>query len=162
MKILHIFPEIPHAAWSLKQALNFSPRKSVSPPLGLLSVTALLPHSWETRIIDMNVERLLIEDILWADYVFLSATHTQIQSVLYVIDRCKALLTPIVAGGPLFNSDYQKFDKAEHLILNNLQTTLPMFLKDMETGDFKHIYSTSEFANIGEAPQWDYLLARQN
>jgi len=162
MKILHVFPEYPHTGWSLKQALNFSPRKSLSPPLGFLSATNLLPDSWETRIIDMNVERLLIEDILWADYVFLSATHTQIQSVLYVIDRCKALLTPTVAAGPLFNTDYQKFGKVEHLILKDLQTTLPLFLNDLETGDTKHIYSTNEFANIGEAPLWDYLLARQN
>ena len=147
MRILHIFPEYPHKKWNLKQALNFVQRKANDQPLGLLSVASLIPSEWEIRTIDMNRNRLLIEDILWADYVFLSATPLQIQSVLYVLDRCRALLTPVVAGGPLFNNAPQKFGKAAHLILHPIKSTFPLFLKDLAQNTTEHIYAANDLLN---------------
>jgi hypothetical protein len=132
MKILLIYPEYPETFQSFKYALKFISKKAAYPPLGLITVSSLLPSDWGTKLVDMNIEKLRIEDILWADYVFLSAMSTQIQSALHVIDRCKALLTPVVAGGPLFKTDPEKFDRVDHLVLNEAEITSPPFLADLE------------------------------
>lgn len=160
MKILLVYPEYPDTFWSFKYALKFVSKKAGYPPLGLITVSSMLPKHWETKLIDMNIEKLRIEDILWADYVFLSAMSSQVQSALHVIDRCKALLTSVVAGGPLFTADYEKFDKVDHLVLNEAEITLPPFLADLEKGCAKKIYTTNEFANVEKSPLPDYSLVK--
>ncbi len=160
MNILLVYPEYPDTFWSYKHALKFVSKKAAYPPLGLITVASLLPPDWEKKLVDMNIEKLHMEDILWADYVFISAMSTQIRSAVHVIDRCKALLKPIVAGGPLFTADYEKFEEVDHLVLNEAEITLPVFLEDLKTGDTKHIYQTNEFANLEESPLPDYSLVK--
>ncbi len=162
MKILLVYPKYPDTFWSFKYALKFISKKAAYPPLGLITVASLLPADWETRLIDMNIEKLLVEDILWADYVFISAMSTQIQSANHVIDRCKAFLKPVVAGGPLFTADFEKFDRVDYLILNEAEITLPPFLHDLEKGNPKHLYSTNQFANVERSPVPDYTLVKMN
>jgi len=162
MKILLVYPEYPDTFWSFKYALKFISKKGAYPPLGLITVASLLPKEWETKLIDMNIEKLRMEDILWADYVFISAMSTQIQSSNHVIDRCKALLTPVVAGGPLFTADFEKFNKVDHLILNEAEITLPLFLEDLEKCNPKHIYTTDQFADVEQSPVPDYTLVKMN
>ena len=162
MKILLVYPEYPDTFWSFKYALKFISKKAAYPPLGLITVASLLPSDWETRLVDMNIEKLSIDDLLWADYVFLSAMSTQIQSANHVIDRCKAVLTPVVAGGPLFTADYEKFDRVEHLVLNEAEITLPLFLKDLEKCNPKHIYTSDQFAHVPQSPVPDYSLVKMN
>lgn len=162
MKILLVYPEYPDTFWSYKHALKFVSKKAAYPPLGLITVASLLPKEWETKLIDINIGKLHMEDILWADYVFISAMSTQIESAIKVIDRCKDFLTPIVAGGPLFTADYEKFDQVDHLVLNEAEITLPMFLQDLKSGYAKHIYQTTQFANVEESPPPDYTLVQMN
>ncbi len=162
MKILLVYPEYPDTFWSFKYALKFVSKKAAYPPLGLITVASLLPADWETKLIDMNIEKLRMEDILWADYIFLSAMNTQSRSATQVIDRCKALLKPVVAGGPLFTADYEKFGKVDHLVLNEAEITLPLFLDDLEKGCAKKIYQTKEFARVDKSPKPDYSLVKMN
>ena len=133
MKILLVYPEYPDTFWSFKYALKFISKKAAYPPLGLITVASLFPKEWEVKLVDMNVEKLHIEDLLWPDYVFISAMSTQIRSAVDVIDRCKAVLKPVVAGGPLFTADFEKFENVDHLILNEAEITLPRFLHDLES-----------------------------
>ena len=73
MKILLVYPQYPDTFWSFKYALKFISKKASFPPLGLLTVAAMLPDEWEKKLVDMNVIHLTDEDITWADYVFVSA-----------------------------------------------------------------------------------------
>ena len=77
MKILLVYPEYPDTFWSFKYALKFISRKATFPPLGLLTVAAMLPKEWEKKLVDMTVTKLSDSDIEWADYVFVSAMSTQ-------------------------------------------------------------------------------------
>ena len=104
MNILLVYPMYPDTFWSFKHALKFVSKKASFPPLGLLTVAAMLPENWNKKLIDMNATGLEDEDILWADFVFISAMSIQSESVDEVIQRCKKLKTKIVAGGPLFIS----------------------------------------------------------
>ncbi len=88
MNILLVYPQYPTTFWSFKYALKFISKKASLPPLGLLTVAAMLPRGWEQRLIDLNVTSLSDEDLLWADYVFISAMSIQKESTLAVIARC--------------------------------------------------------------------------
>ncbi len=152
MKALLIYPEFPDTFWSFRYALKFIHRKASSPPLGLLTIAAMLPEEWEKRLVDMNVESLTDEDLRWADLVFVSAMSVQKESVKEVIARCKAVCVRIVAGGPLFTTEYEAFGEVDHFVLNEAEITLPLFLKDFRNGNAGHFYTTDQWADMRNTP----------
>lgn len=152
MRALLIYPEFPDTFWSFKYALAFIRRKASNPPLGLLTIAAMLPEEWEKRLVDMNVESLDDDDLKWADLVFVSAMTVQKDSVNEVIARCKAAGVAIVAGGPLFTTEHEKFEDVDHLVLNEAEITLPRFLEDFQNGEAGHFYNTDQWADIRKTP----------
>ena len=152
MKALLIYPEFPDTFWSFRYALKFIHRKASSPPLGLLTIAAMLPEDWEKRLVDMNVESLDDEDVLWADLVFVSAMSVQKESVKEVLARCKTAGVRVVAGGPLFTTEYEAFGEVDHLVLNEAEITLPRFLKDFRNGVAAYSYTTDQWADIRKTP----------
>ena len=90
MNALLIYPEFPDTFWSFRHALKFIGKKSAFPPLGLLTISSMLPKSWNRRLIDMNVRPLTTADLKWADVVFASAMYVQKESLKEVISLCKA------------------------------------------------------------------------
>ena len=152
MRILMVYPEFPDTFWSFKYALHFIRKKASFPPLGLLTVAALLPKKWEKRLVDMNVTQLTQKDLEWADYVFISAMVVQRESVRQVLKRCKEAGVKVVAGGPLFLAEHEDFPDVDHFVLNEAEITLPLFLSDLERGEPKRLYTTTEFANMEQSP----------
>jgi len=159
MKILLVYPKYPDTFWSFKHALKFISKKASFPPLGLLTVASMVPEEWEKKLIDMNVSVLTEDDLMWADYVFISAMIVQKKSAMEVIRRCKKLRIKMVAGGPLFTTGYEEFEEIDHLILNEAESTLPSFLDDLKKGCTHHIYSSKEWPDISKTPlpQWELI-----
>ena len=118
MRILLVYPKYPDTFWGFKHALKFISKKAAFPPIGLITVAAMLPKEWEKKLVDMNVRELSDREIEWADYVFISAMAVQKDSVENVIKRCKRLGVKIVAGGPLFTTGREEFAEVDHLVLN--------------------------------------------
>jgi len=158
-KVLLVYPEHPDTFWSYKYALRFISKKASSPPLGLLTVAGLLPRNWETRLIDMQTRLLEDKDLRWADYVFISAMCIQKESVQQVISRCKALGVKTVAGGPLFTAMPEDFPDVDHLVLNEAEITLPLFLEDLEKGSPRRTYTSGDWADIEKTPipRWELV-----
>ncbi len=129
------------------------------PPLGLLTVAAMLPKEWEKRLIDMNVTRLADSDLDWADYVLVSAMVVQRQGVWQLIERCKKAGKKLVAGGPLFTSEPASFDVIDYLVLNEAEITLPWFLTDLAKGTPQHIYTTTQRPDLNNTPYpaWELI-----
>src|SRR6185295_17183200 len=100
MKVLLVYPEFPETYWSFRHALSFVGKRSAFPPLGLLTVSAMLPASWEKRVVDMNVRKLKASDLDWADLVFATAMLVQKDSLKEVVDRSKAKGKRVAIGGP--------------------------------------------------------------
>lgn len=159
MNILLVYPEYPETFWSFTHALKFVSKKAVFPPLGLITIASLLPDSWNKKLVDLNTSELQNIDILKADYVFISAMSVQSLSVSKVIQKCKAFNTKIVAGGPLFTSSPENYNMVDHLVLDEAEITLPLFLKDLQEGDAKEIYRTPDWADITTTPlpRWDLV-----
>ncbi|MBN1639809.1 MAG: B12-binding domain-containing radical SAM protein [Anaerolineae bacterium] len=159
MKILLVYPEFPDTFWSFKHALKFIRKRAGAPPLGLLTVAAMLPEEWDLRLIDENVRRLRDRDLAWADYVFISAMVVQRDAARSIIDRCKHLGVKVVAGGPLFTGEPESFADVDHLILNEAEITLPPFLDDLARGCAERVYTTAAYPDIHEtpSPRWELL-----
>lgn len=159
MNVLLVYPEFPDTFWSFKYALSFIRKKASSPPLGLLTIAALLPDDWSLKLVDMNVNKLQDTDILWADYVFISSMTIQKKSAQNVISRCNNLGASVVCGGPLFTMEYKDFVGVDHFILNEAEITLNEFLNDLYSGNPKMVYASDRYAEMQESPtpRWDLI-----
>lgn len=161
--ILLIYPQFPNSFWNFNSILKLVGKRTLLPPLGLLTVAAMLPGKWEKKMIDMNVTRFTDNYINWADMVFISAMIVQKESVKEVIKRIKYLHKPIVAGGPMFTTGWEEFvDDVDHFILGEAEENLNDFLGDLNSGNAKKIYESKEFPNIQKAvvPKWDLIDKR--
>lgn len=160
MNILLVYPKYPDTYWSFSHALKFVSKKAAFPPLGLITVSAMLPGSWNKRLVDLNVEHLEDADLQWADYVMVSAMLVQSVSANEVIERCQEAGRKVIAGGPLFTAEVDSYQHVDYLVLNEAEITLPAFLSDLEKGKPKRIYTTGNFANVQETPVPDYDLLK--
>ena len=163
MNILLINPDLPPTFWSFKNALKFISRKAVVPPLGLLTVAAMLPKEWETKLVDMTTSKLHDRDIKWADYVFVTAMFIQRKSADQVIERCRKIGRKIVVGGPMFASIPEQYVHVDHLILKEAEVTLPLFIQDIKNGCARKVYYTHEKADLLETPipSWNLIKMKK-
>jgi radical SAM superfamily enzyme YgiQ (UPF0313 family) len=152
MNILLIYPEFPNTFWGFKHALEFVGKRAALPPLGLLTVAALLPGEWNKRLVDENVRTLSEKDLAWADCVFVSAMTVQKAGVQRTLARCRKAGLKIVAGGPLFTDACEQYPEVDHFVLNEAELTLPPFLADLAAGTPKRLYATPEFADLSKTP----------
>lgn len=158
MNILLVNPKTPDTYWSFKHALRFIAKKALNPPLGLITVAAMLPADWQKKLVDLNVEVLRDKDLHWADYVFISAMSVQQDSVREIIKRCKIKQKKMVAGGPLFTGEPENFREIDHLVLNEAEITFPQFLSDLLQDRAKKIYRTEQYAPMENSPVPEYTL----
>lgn len=163
MNVLLIYPRIPTTFWSFTYSLKFIRKKASSPPLGLLTVAAMLPRTWNKRLVDLNAQRLTDRDLSWADYAFISAMAVQRASAEEVITRCNAHGVKVVAGGPMFTTEHERFDQVDHFVLNEAELTLPEFLEDLARGRPQRIYKTDTFADLRTTPVplWELVDLRK-
>ncbi|MCD4812325.1 B12-binding domain-containing radical SAM protein [bacterium] len=159
MNILLVYPQHPETFWSFKYALKFVGKKSAFPPLGLLTIAAMLPEDWNLKLVDLNVQKLHDRDLHWADYVFMSAISIQHDSVLNIIKQCQKAKVKIVAGGPLFTTAHTDFPGIDHFILNEAELTLPQFIQDIQRGQTQHLYASNQFSQLCQTPipRWDLI-----
>ena len=157
-----IFPQFPDTFWSFKHALKFVNKKVSNPPLGLMTVSALLPKDWNRKLIDTNIYPLTDADIDWADLVFISAMDVQRSSAEELISRVQAKGKKIAAGGPLFTEDYDQFPNIDYLILNEGEITLQPFIDDYLNGNPKHTYQTNQYADMRTSPAPDISVIKLN
>ena len=162
LKALLVYPEFPNTYWSFKHALPFAGKRSAYPPLGLLTLSSMLPRTWEKRLVDMNVRRLKDSDLQWADIVFASAMIVQQDSLRGVIDRCKALGVRIAVGGPFVSTGMEHVADADFLFPGEAETTVPEFLRDLEMGVPQHVYQSDEKPDLTRTPIPDFSLVEMS
>ena len=152
MNVLLVYPSYPDTFWSFKTVLKYISKKAAFPPLGLLTVAAMLPREWNLRLVDVNVRELTDQDLDWADLVMVSAMIVQKDSAHAIIERCSELGRKVVAGGPLFNTRWESFPQVDHFVLDEAEVTLPLFLEDMARGAGKRIYRSNRRPDINTTP----------
>src|SRR5216683_7764598 len=159
MNVLLINPEFPDTYWSFRHALPFERKRCAFPPLGLLTVSALLPKQWERRLVDLNVRALKAADIQWADMVFVTGMLVQKESVHAVVRRCKAVGKRVALGGPYVTTTIEDLPDVDHIFLGEAETTLPQFIEDLEKGNARSSYQAAERPPLSITPVADFHLA---
>jgi radical SAM superfamily enzyme YgiQ (UPF0313 family) len=159
MKALLVYPEFPETYWSFKHALSFEGKRSAFPPLGLLTISAMLPDSWERRLVDMNVRPLKQKDIDWADVVLASAMIVQQDSLKEVIKLCNAKGKKIIVGGPFVTTAIEALSGIDHIVMGEAEEIIPDLVRDLERGEAKPVYNAPERPSMLLTPVPDFKLA---
>ena len=162
MNALLVYPEFPDTYWSFKHALKFLGKRAAQPPLGLMTVAALLPGGWKKRLIDMNVEPLRDRDLAWADVVMVSGMHIQQATLVAVVERCRALGLRTVVGGPIASSLSADELKADHIVIGEAESLIAQLARDLEAGTARAVYQAVERPEMETSPLPDLSLIRMN
>ncbi len=157
-RALLVYPEFPPSYWGFRYALEFVGKRSSMPPLGLLTVAAMFPSSWELRLVDLNVQPLLDADIEWADLVLTSTMVVQQRSLREVLARCNALCKPVAVGGPHPTSFASEIVGADYFLLDEVEETFPRFLADFEAGRAAREYRPESKPAVTSTPVPRYDL----
>ncbi len=162
MKILLISPQTPDTFWSFKHVLRFVSKRASFPPLGLLTVAAMLPQDWELRLVDLNVTRLKEADLRWADFVMVSAMIVQKDSVRNIVARCRAAGKTVLAGGPLFTTGHEGFPEIQHFVLGEAEEVMAQVVEDLRHNRLQHIYQAPRWPDLAltPVPRWDLIDLR--
>jgi radical SAM superfamily enzyme YgiQ (UPF0313 family) len=154
-RCLLVYPEFTLPSfWNFRVTCELRGAKYPSPPLGLITVAALLPREWDLRLVDCNVEKLTDAHLAWADLVFTGGMLPQQVSCLRVVKRAQALGKTVVVGGPDATSSPHIFEHAEHLITGEAEVTLPRWLADFQAGKAERRYEAgTEKADMTASPQ---------
>jgi len=158
MKILLVYPVFPDTYWSFRHALKIEGKRAPFPPLCLLTVAAMLPETWERKLVDLNVEELHREDIEWADMVFVSAMIVQKESLEEVVDLVRSMGKRVAAGGPFVSTSSDKLPNADHIFIGEAENTLPEFLHDLELGIARKFYKADDRPSLANTPVPDFSL----
>jgi len=160
MNALLVYPQFPDTYWSFKHALKFVGKRAAQPPLGLMTVAALLPAGWQKRLVDTNVERLTDRDLAWADVVLLSGMHIQRPSLDEIMARCRALGLPTVVGGPIASSLSRAELQADHVVIGEAEELIAGLASDLEQGAAKPVYQAAERPEMTLSPLPDLSLIK--
>lgn len=127
-RVLLVHPEFPVTYWGFQYALPMSGRRANLPPLGLATLAALLPSSWELKLIDMNIEELTDADLLWSDLVLVGGMRVQAPSMKQVLKRASVYGRRTVVGGPAPTSDPALFQEADVLFQGEAEGRIQQLL----------------------------------
>lgn len=161
MRVLLVYPLFPKTFWSYEKILELIDRKVLLPPLGLVTVAAILPQSWEFRLVDRNIRAVTEEEWAWADLVILSAMIVQKEDLLDQIREAKRHGKRVAVGGPYPTSvpDEALEAGADYMILDEGEITLPMFVEAIARGETSGIYrANGEKPSVTETPVPRYDL----
>jgi radical SAM superfamily enzyme YgiQ (UPF0313 family) len=162
MNVLLVSPATPDTFWSFRHVMQFIAKKAAFPPLGLLTVAAMLPRDWHLKLVDLNVRSLTAADLDWADYVFISAMLVHENSVRQIVARCSEHGKPIVAGGPLFTTGHERFPEVSHFVLGEAEHIMPTLVADMSAGRVQRFYQDPDKPDVAgtPVPRWDLIRLR--
>ena len=158
MRVLLVYPEFPDTYWSFRHALKFEGKQAAFPPLGLLTISAMLPKNWERRLVDLNVETLWPDHIEWADIVFVSAMIVQNESLEQIVKLSRSMGKRVVVGGPYVSTSSERLPDADHIFIGEAEATLPEFIHDLELGIARKIYKADERPALTNTPVPDFSL----
>ncbi len=158
IRALFINPELPVTYWGFQHSTSFEGHRSASPPLGLVTIAAMLPGDWQRRLVDMNLRALGTADLEWADIVFVTGMIVQKESLHHVVDLCKQYGKRVVVGGPYITTSPETLPHADHIFLGEAETTFPEFLRDLKDGQPKRIYKANERPPLSLVPLPDISL----
>jgi len=162
VRALLVNPSYPETYWSLEHMLPFVSRDWLVPPLGLITIAALLPRHWECRLVDLAIESISDQDVLSTDVVMLTGMLVQRRSLHAVIERCRRLGVRTVVGGPYATAMPEALECADHLVLGEAEEIVPVLAADLEAGRAHRVYRETRKPALGLSPLPRFDLLKPN
>ena len=160
VRALMVWPRFPPSFWGFEGVLEMVPEESVAPPLGLITVAALCPPTWEVRLIDRAFEDLRDEDLLWADLVMVSAMRAQRVDAVATLARARSLGRRTFLGGPWASSEPDMvLREADHVLVGEAEEVFADIAAALEQGTARRLYRVAEKpdATLSPVPRFDLL-----
>ena len=149
MRVLLVYPRFPQTFWSFDRAVALMGHRVLLPPLGLITVAALLPQTWDFRLVDCHIRAVDEDEWRWADLVILSAMLVQKNDLADQVERAKGHGCRVAVGGPFASStpDAPELAQVDDLVLDEGEITLPLLVEALARGDAEGRYTAG-----GEKP----------
>src|SRR5580700_10269019 len=161
LNVLMVWPRFPPSFWGFEGVLEMIPERSMTPPLGLITVAALCPPTWKIRLIDHAFEELRDEDLLWADLVMISAMHAQRADARAILARARSLGWRTFIGGPWASSDPEAvLADADHVLVGEAEEVFADIASALEQGTARSLYRVSDKPDMTRSPIARYDLLR--
>ncbi len=161
MRALLVNPEFPDSYWSCRHAVSLTRRRCLLPPLGLITLAALLPPRWTLRLVDMNVEALRDEDLRWAEVVLVTGMLVQRPSLHGVLARCRDLGVRTVVGGPYASAMPQELGDANHVVVGEAEEIVAGLSQDLAAGRARPLYREERKPDLTATPVPRFDLLRR-
>ena len=161
LKVLMVWPRFPPSFWGLEGMFEVIPEQATMPPLGLITVAALCPPTWEVRLLDTALEELRDEDLLWADLVMVSAMAAQRADAKLVLKHARRLGRRTFIGGPWASSEPEALlPEADHVFVGEAEEVFADVAKSLEDGSARRLYRVSDKPDMRKSPVPRYDLLR--
>jgi len=153
------FPTVSGEKLSSSESCEAMGVRRTAPPLGLITIAAMLPPHWRLRLIDCNVEPLHDADIDAADLVMTGGMLPQQADTFELIRRCRELGRPVIVGGPDVSSSPHLYSAADFRFIGEAEGTIGGFVDDFERGVRSGEYTAPKFqADVSASPKPRYDL----
>lgn len=163
LKVLMVWPHFPPSFWGFEGVMKMIPESSVMPPLGLITVAALCPASWQIRLLDRAFEELRDEDLLWADLVMVSAMVAQRVDALDTLARARALKRRTFIGGPWASSEPDfLLAHADHVLAGEAEEVFAEIAVALEKGEARRLYRIADKPDMSRSPVPRFDLLQMN
>src|SRR5580658_9439198 len=153
IKVLMVWPSFPPSFWGFEGVLQMIPEQAMTPPLGLVTVAALCPATWQIKLIDHAFEELLDKDLTWADLVMVSAMHAQRADALATLSRARAFGRRTFVGGPWASTDPEAVLRvADHVMVGEAEEAFPGIATALENGTAHALYRIIDKPDMTRSP----------
>lgn len=160
MNVLLLYPLFPKSYWSFEKTLALLDIKVQLPPLGIVTVAAILPQQWNFKLVDRNVRQVTEAEWDWADLVILSAMIVQKEDLLVQIREAKRRGKRVAVGGPYATALPHEVTEVgtDYLILDEGEITLPLFVEAIERGETSGIFRSNGKNQMSPTPLFQDLI----
>ncbi len=153
-RVLLLYPEFQHSYWNMKFVCKQHGSKTLTPPLGLLTVAALLPREWQLRLVDENAQIVTEDDWNWAEVVLLSAMIVQKDRLHALIRQAKERGKTVAVGGPYptIVSEEILAEGADVVVKGEIENLVHPFLEAIQTGKTGLVLESSKKPDLVTSP----------
>ena len=138
--------------WNFVESARAIGAKATAPPLGLLTIAAILPEHWEFRLVDLNVAPLSEEDWQWADLICTGGMLPQQPGILSLVRRAKRDGKFVAVGGPDPSSQPHMYEEADAVVVGEGEAGIPLWMKAWEEGDPRGVFESPTKPDVTKSP----------
>jgi radical SAM superfamily enzyme YgiQ (UPF0313 family) len=150
--------------WNFEAACEVYGARFPAPPLGLITVAAMLPSSWQCRLVNRNTEELREADLDWADLVMTGGMLPQQPDTLRVIELAHRHGKPVAVGGPDATSSPEAYKTSDFQVLGEAESIIGAFIEAWESGARQGVFEAEKFTTDvtkTPIPRFDLLKRSQ-